>query len=762
MPTQAKPQAELQLSISGLSCASCVGRVEKLLVQQDGVLTAKVNLATEEAWLQYDPEQLSLKAIEKSLAQAGYPLRSNSLEAANAQAKEERQRQQQQEHRQLQRAAFWAIALTLPLFVLDMGGHLFAPFHHWQMATLGQQNQFYLFFVLATLVQFGPGLRFYRRGLPALWRRAPDMNALVVLGTSAAWGYSVVATFIPHWLPSNAQHQYFEASAVIISLVLLGRVLEANAKGKTGQAIRSLMQLQAPVAWVLRDQQWQQLPTQELRVGDRIRVKPGEQIPADGEVRVGESYVDQSMLTGEPIPVLRKPGDAVVGGTVNQVGSLEIEATRLGSDSLLAQIVHLVEQAQGSKLPIQALVDRVTSVFVPLVMLAALLTLLLWWWLAPQLGLGVAIINAVSVLIIACPCAMGLATPTSIMVGTGKAAQLGLLFRQGSALQTLGQVDAVVLDKTGTLTQGRPVLTDIHSFTEDSSEHWLAMMAALEQHSEHPIGQAVLAHAQAQGLSLPEIQDFQAEAGLGLSAKLGSTRLHLGADRYMTRLGLDTQQGDEVSQRWGDQGKTPIYLAVDGQLVALAAVADPLKEGSLVAVQTLQAQGLQVLMMTGDHEATAQYVAQQLGIDRCLAQLMPEGKAKAVAELQAQGLRVAFVGDGINDAPVLAQADLGLALGTGTDIAKQAADVVLMSGDVRHVANAVALSRASLRNIKQNLFWAFAYNACLIPVAAGLLYPSFGLLLSPMLAAMAMAASSLCVLTNALRLRTFKAPLTLG
>ncbi|MFY0664601.1 MAG: cadmium-translocating P-type ATPase [Natronospirillum sp.] len=745
------------LSIEGMSCASCVGRVEKALAAVPGVQEAQVNLATERATLTMADNTVSVDTLIAAVKQAGY--KADAVPETPT-VDDSRDEARHVEQHQLAKALWLSAALTLPIFVLDMGGHFINAFHHWQVSTLGQQNLFYLFFVLASIVQFGPGWRFYVKGVPALLRAAPDMNSLVVLGTSAAWGYSVVATFLPSVLPAGTVHVYFEASAVIITLILLGRYLEASAKGRTNQAIKRLLGLQAKTARVLRDGEPVDVPVKDVVSGDVIQVRPGEKIPVDGRVESGESYVDESMITGEAIPVAKRAGDQLVGATINKAGSLTFVATTVGSASVLAQIIRMVEDAQGSKLPIQALVDRVTNVFVPIVMALALLTFAVWLLFGPAPAMTLALVNAVAVLIIACPCAMGLATPTSIMVGTGKAAQMGVLFRRGEALQTLRDTTWIALDKTGTLTKGHPELTDLvmsHGANEDET---LALIAAVESASEHPIASAIVSAAQARNLTLPTAKKFASHAGYGVSAEVNGQVVQVGADRYMTQLGLSVDEFSATAARLADEGKTPLYAAVGGQLVAIVAVADPIKESSVEAIQAFHRAGLGVTMITGDNQRTADAIARQLGIDKVVAEVLPGGKVEALKALQEEGHTVGFVGDGINDAPALAQADVGIAIGTGTDIAIEAADVVLMSGDLRNTANAIALSRATIRNIKQNLFWAFAYNSVLIPVAAGVLYPATGILLSPVFAAAAMAASSVCVITNALRLRRFKAPLT--
>jgi P-type Cu+ transporter len=746
-----------ELGIEDMTCASCVGRVEKALRQIPGVIEANVNLATERARVRHSAEIVTTAMLEAAVEQAGYKAR--RLSAATASSDDQDSERRENEARGLRRSLLIAALLTLPVFVLEMGSHLIPAMHHWVLGVLGEQRNGYLQFVLTTLVLFGPGLRFFRKGVPALLRGAPDMNSLVSVGTAAAYGYSVVATFIPQVLPQGTANIYFEAAAVIVTLILLGRTLEARAKGRTSQAIKRLVGLQAKTARVERNGAILEIPLDQVTTGDVVFVRPGEKIPVDGQVVEGASYVDESMITGEPVPVSKGVGAEVVGGTINKTGAFSFRVTKVGANTVLAQIIRLVEEAQGSKLPIQALVDKVTLWFVPAVMAAAALTFLIWLIFGPTPALTFALVNAVAVLIIACPCAMGLATPTSIMVGTGRAAELGVLFRKGEALQALRDVSVIALDKTGTLTKGRPELTDLVPAEGFDYDEVLALVAAVETRSEHPIAEAIVAAAKQRDIKIAAIEAFDATPGFGVSAKVSGRTVSVGADRFMTQLGLDVASFLPAAQRLGEQGKSPLYAAIDGRLAAVIAVADPIKETTPEAIKALHALGLKVAMITGDNAATASAIARQLGIDEVAAEVLPDGKVAALKQFRSHGARVAFVGDGINDAPALAEADVGLAIGTGTDVAIEAADVVLMSGDLRGVANAIALSQATIRNIKQNLFWAFAYNAVLIPVAAGMLYPINGTLLSPIFAAAAMALSSVFVLGNALRLKRFQAPM---
>ena len=747
-----------ELAIDGMTCASCVGRVEKALARLSGVTSATVNLATERAHVEYVPGALTLGDLVAAVEATGYEARPIT---DNAPADIEGERREA-ETQGLRRDLLVAAVLTLPVFVLEMGSHVVPGMHHWVMTTIGHPQAWYLQFGLTSLVLFGPGLRFFKKGVPALLRGAPDMNSLVALGTAAAYGYSLVATFVPSVLPQGTANVYYEAAAVIVTLILLGRYLEARAKGRTSEAIKRLIGLQAKTARVLRDGEAVEIPLAEVQPGDVVQVRPGERVPVDGLIVEGSSYVDESMITGEPIPVAKSVDAEVVGGTINKTGSFSFRAEKVGADTVLAQIIRMVEQAQGSKLPIQAIVDKVTMWFVPAVMAAATLTFLVWLVFGPDPALTFALVNAVAVLIIACPCAMGLATPTSIMVGTGRAAEMGVLFRRGEALQALRDVKVIALDKTGTLTKGRPELTDfvtVNGYTEDEA---LALIAAVEARSEHPIAEAIVGSARKRGLSLAATETFDALPGFGVSAIVEGHRVEVGADRYMTKLGYDVSDLLPAARRMAGEGKSPLYAAIDGKPAAVIAVADPIKPTTPDAIRALHGLGLKVAMITGDNGGTANAIARQLGIDEVVADVLPDGKVNAVKRLRQGGRAVAFVGDGINDAPALAEADVGLAIGTGTDVAIESADVVLMSGDLRGVTNAIALSKATLRNIGQNLFWAFGYNTLLIPVAAGVLYPTYGMLLSPVIAAGAMALSSVFVLGNALRLKSFRAPVPIG
>ncbi|GGJ35610.1 heavy metal translocating P-type ATPase [Deinococcus roseus] len=749
---------DLELPISGMTCANCVSRVERALRKQPGVLSASVNLASERATIQYLPTALSAAELKQVVRDAGYGVIETQQ---HVQQEDAEKAARELEVKKLRSSLTLSAVFSVPLFLLAMVPMLYPPFEMWLMDTLGHRGSVsgmnVLMLLLATPVQFGPGMRFYRGGLKALQHRSPDMNTLVMIGTSAAYLYSVIATFWKGIFPSGTAHVYYEASGVVITLVLLGKYFEAIAKGKSSEAMKKLLSLQARSARVIRGGQELEVPVEEVRLSETIVVRPGEKIPVDGEVQEGSSFVDESMLTGEPIPAEKTAGSKVTGGTLNQHGVLMFKATRIGRDTALAQIIKLVERAQGSKPPIQGLVDKVVAVFVPIVLAIALLTFLGWLIFGGENALSQALVHTVAVLIIACPCAMGLATPTSVMVGTGKAAELGVLFKNGEALEMLHKAGLVALDKTGTLTMGKPTLTDFVVQAGFEERDVLSLVASAEKNSEHPVAAAIVRGAEQRGVALLKSSSFTAVPGFGLEASVSGRTVQVGADRHMVNLGLEVSAFAGQARALGSEGKTPLYAAIDGKLAAIIAVSDPIKSSTPEAIKALHSMGLKVAMVTGDNKNTAQAIGRQLGIDQVLSEVLPSGKADAVQSLQQQG-KVIFVGDGINDAPALAQADVGLAIGTGTDVAIETADVILMAGDLRGVPNALALSKSTLQNIKFNLFWAFAYNIILIPVAAGVLQSTLGWSLSPVLAAAAMGLSSVFVLTNALRLKTFQPP----
>ncbi|GGO59633.1 Cu+-exporting ATPase [Roseovarius pacificus] len=744
-------EATTTLTVTGMTCASCTGRVERTLTGQPGVLNASVNLASETATVRYLPGATDPAQLARAVTESGYPTRPSEDTDQNDQSA---RRQAEIDH--ARRMTLIAMALALPVFVLEMGSHTIPGFADLIQGTIGRTTSWVIQFALTTLALIWPGREFFTKGVPALLRGAPDMNSLVALGTSAAWGFSTIALFAPALLPQGTRAVYFEAAAVIVALILLGRWLEARAKGRTGAAIQKLIGLQAHTARVERKGEITEIPIDEVGVGDTLHVRPGEKIAVDGDVTGGTSYVDESMISGEPVPVEKATGDTVIGGTINGEGALTFRATKVGRDTMLAQIISMVEEAQGAKLPIQSLADKVVRIFVPTVIAVALVTIAAWLAFGPDPALTFALVAGVSVLIIACPCAMGLATPTSIMVGTGRAAEQGVLFRKGDALQSLDEARVIAFDKTGTLTEGHPRLTRISTTNGHEENDTLRLVAAVEGQSEHPIARAIETAAQDRGLTVPRPESFKAISGFGLSARVDGHDLLVGATRLMEREGIDTAPLADTLAEMGARGETPVFAAIDGQLAALLAVADPVKDSSRAVIDALHARGLKTAMITGDTRATAQAIAADLGIDHIEAEVLPDGKVNAIKALRDAFGPVAFVGDGINDAPALAEADIGLAVGSGTDVAIDSADVVLISGDLSGVVNAAHLSRATLRNIRQNLFWAFAYNTALIPVAAGVLYPLTGTMLSPMLAAGAMALSSVFVLSNALRLRRVK------
>ena len=754
--TSAGDLQHLSLQVGGMTCASCVSRVEKVLLGVPGVGEAVVNLANERASVAYHAGEVGPEGITAAIETAGYSARPVTGEEGDDRERAAREA----EMAGLRRDLLFAAAFTVPLFLVAMlkmapglGGLM--------IEVMAERGWMGVEWLLATPVQFYAGRRFYRHGWAELSHLNPGMNSLVMLGASAAYFYSLLALLVPALFPEGTATSYFEAAGVIITLILLGRYLEAIAKGRTSEAIRKLIQIQAKTARVLRDGKETEIPIEEVMAGDLVLVRPGERVAVDGLVTEGSSYVDESMITGEPVPVEKRQGDEVVGGTVNKTGAFTLEATRVGADTVLSQIIRMVEEAQGTKPPIQRLADRIAGIFVPVVLVVAGATFAVWLFYGPDPALSFAFVASVSVLLIACPCAMGLATPTAIMVGSGKGAEMGVLFRKGAALEVLARVDTVILDKTGTLTKGQPEMTDFDAVESEASEI-LRLVAAAESKSEHPIAEAIVGAAREKGLDIPPVGDFKAEPGFGIEAGVEGRRVQVGADRYMERLGIDLKDVEARAGELAAEAKTPLYAAVDGQLAAVIAVADPLKDGSPEAVRALHGLGLEVAMLTGDNRGTAEAIARQAGIDRVMAEVLPGQKADEVKRLQAGGKKVAFVGDGINDAPALAQADVGIAIGTGTDIAIEAGDVVLMSGDLRGIVNATGLSKRVLRTIWSNFFWAYAYNVVLIPVAAGVLYPLWGLLLNPMLAAAAMSASSVFVVTNSLRLRRFRPPIEGG
>ncbi len=722
-----------ELTVTGMHCAGCAARIEGELRHTKGVCAATVNIATQRASVEYDPEQLTIEGIAGAIRAVGY----GAIEKGQEEA---RQAAEQRERRGLYRRFAFAAGATVLIMVVSMLPVLPARVAPWVLLAL------------ATPVQFWAGWGFYRGAWVALRHRFADMNTLIAVGTSAAYGYSAAATFIP---AMGLGHQlYYDTAAAIITLILLGRTLEARAKGRASEAIRRLAALQATTARVLRDGRPRVVPIEQVVVDDIVLVRPGERLPVDGVVTQGQSAVDESMVTGESIPVEKAAGDAAIGGTVNLTGAFRFRATRVGAETVLARIIQLVEEAQGSKAPIQRVADRVAGVFVPIVIGIAALTFVIWLSFGPSPV--TAMVTAVAVLIIACPCALGLATPTSLLVGTGRGAEMGILIRSAEALEVAGRLDVVVLDKTGTITRGLPEVTDVIPAPGWTEQEVLRLAACIEGESEHPLGQAVVRAAQARGLETQSVTDFSALPGLGVKGGVGDREIVAGTRKLMQQFLIDVEPVAQHVEALAEQGKTVIVVAADGAAAGAIGLLDVPKPEAAEAVARLRRLGLRVVMLTGDNVRTAEAVGHAVGIDEVRAEVHPGQKAEAVRALQAAGKRVAMVGDGINDAPALAAAEVGIAIGRGTDIAMEAAGVTLMRDDLRLVPEAIRLSRATLRNIRQNLFWAFIYNVIGIPVAAGVLYPFTGLLLNPMFAAGAMAFSSVSVVTNALRLRGYR------
>ena len=743
--------------VGGMTCASCVARVEEALSSVPGVISASVNLASEKATVEY-LEGTALADMRRAVKDAGYEL------GPEAQALEDVTTAAQREIRVIRNRFIIAVILTSAIMALG-----------WSPSFVGKS---YLLLALATPVQFWAGLRFYRGAWGALKHRTSDMNTLIAVGTSVAYFYSMIAVISPGLFATGVLelHLYFDTSAMIIALILLGRFLEARARGQTSEALKKLIGMQPKTALVIHEGEQREIPVEDVRVGDLILVHPGERIPVDGIVRQGYSSVDESMITGESIPVEKKVGDEVIGATINKTGSFQFEATKVGKETTLARIVRMVEEAQGSKAPIQRLADVIASYFVPTVIGIAIVTFVVWYFVGPAPALTFAILTFVAVLVIACPCALGLATPTAIIVGTGKGAEHGILIRNGEALERAHRINTVLLDKTGTLTRGEPVVTDVVAAHFSSPEEVLRLAASAEQNSEHPLGEAVVKAALEKKLELSPSSDFNAIPGQGVEALVESKKLFSGNLKLMEERGLSLNGLEKKAAELLEGGKTVMFLGLDTQVAGIIALADTLKPGAREALQALHRMDIETAMLTGDNRRTAEAIAREAGIDRVLAEVLPEHKAGEVKKLQEEGKVVAMVGDGINDAPALAQADIGIAIGTGTDVAMETGDITLISGDLMGVVTAISLSKRTMRTIKQNLFWAFAYNTALIPVAAGVLYIAFGKtgvpsglhfilgeygFLNPMLAAAAMAASSITVVSNSLRLRGFK-PARLG
>lgn len=735
----------IRLSISGMMCAGCVGAVEKALSEVPGVTAAQVNLGDRTAMVEGDIEA---QALIDAVRKAGY----DAAEMRSLFDEQEKEAAETAHYRKLLRRTLIGGAVGVPLMLASMLGWLPDP------APGSGQLAWVTVALLTLFVMAYAGGHFYTGAWNSLRHGAFNMDTLVAMGTGSAWLYSTAVVLFPEQVPSIGRHVYFDAAVIIIALVSLGSALEMRARGKTSEAIKRLIGLQPRTARVIRNGEELDLPIEEVGLEETLRVRPGEKIPVDGVVIEGQSHVDESMLTGEPLPVSKKPGDEVIGGTLNTRGSFLMKATRIGGDTALARIIELVRQAQGSKPAIGRLVDKVASVFVPVVLGVAALTFIIWSQFGPEPRLAYAVITAVTVLVIACPCALGLATPISIMVGIGRAAERGVLIRNGDALQRAGDLEVVVLDKTGTVTEGRPTVTGVLPATGQDEASVLGAAAALERHSEHPLAQAVLAEAERRGLTLGEASGFDASAGRGVSGRYQEKDWLLGNRALLETAGIDVGELADKAEVLAAEGATPVWLACDGALAGLLAIADPVKPDAADAIRHFKALGLEVVMLTGDNPRTARAVAERVGIEQVIAEVLPADKADKVVELQSGGRVVAMVGDGINDAPALARADVGFAIGTGTDVAIESADVTLMRGSLIGVVDAIAISRATLRNIWQNLFGAFVYNSLGIPIAAGALYPFTGLLLNPMIAGAAMAMSSVTVVSNAARLRRVRLP----
>jgi len=730
--------SRLEFAIRGMTCAACVAAVERALGGLYGVVSVNINLASEKAVVEYIPTLTGFEDFKEAVKAQGYTAEAITEEFIDRE-KESRER----EYREL--LLRFRVSAVISVLIL-LGSFTDIPV----------LSNWYLLFLLATVVQFWAGIRFYKGAWTAIKHLSTNMNTLIAMGTSAAYLYSVTATFFPGIFETGGlrAHIYFDTSSIIIALILLGRLLEAKAKGKTSEAMRKLIGLQAKTARVVRNGKEAEIPIEDVSVGDTVIVRPGERIPVDGVVTDGYSSVDESMLTGESLPVEKSAGDTVFGGTINKVGSFKLRASRIGRDTALAQIIRLVEEAQGSKAPIQRLADRIASIFVPAVIIAATLTFAIWYFLGPEPSFTRALMNFIAVLIIACPCALGLATPTAIMVGTGKGAEKGILIRNAEALETAHRIQAIVMDKTGTITKGEPELTDI-IITTDSADRdsILQMSASAEKVSEHPLAEAIVRKAEELGLALIEPENFEAIPGGGIRARIGSGNVFIGNLPSLEKEGIDLTAVSETVERLSSEGKTAVIVSVNNEVKGVFGIADSTKEGSVEAISELKKMGLEVVMLTGDNERTASRIAELVGIDRFFAGVLPEGKVEVVKKLKQEGKIVAMVGDGINDAPALAEAHVGIAIGTGTDIAMEASDITIIKGDLRSVVEAIKLSKLTLRTIKQNLFWAFFYNVVGIPVAAGILYPFGGPLLNPVFASAAMAFSSVSVVTNSLRLR---------
>ncbi|MBI4303619.1 MAG: heavy metal translocating P-type ATPase [Chloroflexi bacterium] len=752
MPVEKTELVEFALMGGGVTCPTCAVNIETALGSLPGVDDVKVNFGAERLTIRYDPAQITPEKMQEIIEDTGYKVNVRS-QPGTAETEDREAAERAAERGDLTRRVIVGAILTAPVALTVMAHEFFGA--QWVPEVLLNR---WLQLALITPVMFYTGWPIHRTGWQTLAHRTADMNTLITIGTVAAYAYSLVVTIAPGILPESLRQVYYEAVGVIITLILLGRLLEAIAKGGTSEAIRKLIGLQAKTARVIRDNREEDIPVEQVQLGDIVIVRPGEKVPVDGVIVEGRSTLDESMVTGESLPVSKGEGDTVIGATINQTGSFRFKATKVGKDTMLAQIIKLVEQAQGSKAPIQRLADLVASRFVPGVIFIAIGTFIVWFNFGPEPALIFSLVNAVAVLIIACPCALGLATPLSIMVSTGKGAQNGILIRSAEALETAHKLNTIILDKTGTITRGKPSLTDVVPTDTIPADELLRLVASAERSSEHPLGQAVIQGAQAKGLELREPAEFQSVTGKGVQVSIDGRRVLVGNRRLLADAGIETSTLEKQAERLAGEGKTPIFAAVDGKAAGVIAVADTMKEDSVAAIATLQRLGIEVVMITGDNRRTAEAIARQVGIERVLAEVLPQDKALEVRRLQEEDKLVGMVGDGINDAPALAQADVGIAIGTGTDVAIESSDITLISGELRGVITGITLSRSTMRNIRQNLVFAFLYNTVGIPVAAGVLYPAFGVLLSPVIAAAAMALSSLSVVANANRLKRYKSP----
>lgn len=747
--------SDVTIPIGGMTCAACARRVEKAVGKLEGVESSSVNFATEKATVAYDPRKVRLSAIKAAIEKAGY----QALEVNKADAADEDRLRKQQEIKTLWTKFITSAVFSLPLLYIAMAPMI--SFIRLPFPSAIEPMNYPLAYALTELVLTAPvigvGYKFYTIGFKALFQRSPNMDSLIAIGTTAAVLYSIYNTFqiaAGHFMAVDAL--YFESAGVIITLILLGKSLEAVSKGRTSEAIKKLMGLAPKTAVILENGQEKEIPIDEVEIGDVILVKPGDKIPVDGTVTGGHTSIDESMLTGESMPVDKKEGDPVYAASLNTTGVIQFKAEKIGSDTALAQIIKLVEDAQGSKAPIAQMADIVSGYFVPVVCVIALLAGI-GWYIGTGGDLKFALTIFISVLVIACPCALGLATPTAIMVGTGKGAENGILIKGGEALETAHKINTIVFDKTGTITEGKPKVTDVLVAGSISKDRLLQLTASAERGSEHPLGQAIVLGAKESGLTLLEAEQFDSLTGRGIKARLEGEDILAGNRKLMDEQNISLAGMEEISDRLAEEGKTPMYVAINGELAGIVAVADVVKESSRAAIERLHKMGIQVAMITGDNKKTAAAIAKQVGIDRVLAEVLPQDKSNEVKKLQSEDRKVAMVGDGINDAPALAQADIGIAIGSGTDVAMESADIVLMRSDLMDVPAAIDLSKHTIRNIKQNLFWAFGYNVIGIPIAAGMLHLLFnGPLLNPMFAAAAMSLSSVSVLTNALRLKRFK------